>query len=296
MVFVLNDSSQGRLYRVRSYTGTVDNPMDLRAFPFDSDTIELHFRTYSSWSSYHERSGSSPATDEKPKTYRLRWASNFNNGKPVFVLNAAVAEWNLLGLSTKLTNNPTKLKGEVTMHVHINRKAAFYFWKALLPIYLLIMLSMTSFHFETDNLEARSSTVSTYFLAAFAMLYVVGSSLPKTDFLTKIDVVIVLTTVSLAFSGMASLLIAHLHSASGPDVATKWNQIMEATSVVVYITANFLIFMPPCFRHTYTKKLRGILRGITQQKRRSILTVARQAKLRISVSRIATMAERCHRQ
>ena len=45
---------------------------------------------------------------------------------------------------------------------------------------------MGTFHFDAVNLSDRYSTVSAYFLAAFAMLYIVGEALPKTDFLTKI--------------------------------------------------------------------------------------------------------------
>ena len=49
-------------------------------------------------------------------------------------------------------------------------EAGYYFWKALLPLYLLTVLSMSTFHFETDDLVSRVGTVSTYFLSAFAML------------------------------------------------------------------------------------------------------------------------------
>lgn len=75
---------------------------------------------------------------------------------------------------------------KLQLKFHIVRKSSFYFWKALLPLYMLAVLALTSFHFDTDALDARSGTVATYFLAAFAMLYVVGDTLPKTDFLTKI--------------------------------------------------------------------------------------------------------------
>ena len=107
---------------------------------------------------------------------------------------------------------------------------------------------MTTFHFETDNLSDRSGTVSTYFLAAFAMLYVVGATLPKTDFLTKINTVIVMTTVSLAFTGIASLGIAQLHTALGPDVARDWNLSIEVSLISMYVLANLRIFMPPCIK------------------------------------------------
>ena len=59
--------------------------------------------------------------------------------------------------------------------------------KALVPLYFLMILSFGTFEFDVDDLSNRNGSVSTYFLAAFAMLYVVGEALPKTDFLTKID-------------------------------------------------------------------------------------------------------------
>ena len=78
------------------------------------------------------------------------------------------------------------------------------------------------------------------------MLYVVGASLPKTDFLTKIDTVIVLTTLSLAFTGLASLILAKVHKSAGQEAAERWNLILEVGLIVSYALANAVIFGPPC--------------------------------------------------
>ena len=48
-------------------------------------------------------------------------------------------------------------------------------------------------------------------LLQHAVLYVVGESLPKTDFLTQIDKCIVLTTLTLASTGYNSRIIAWMH-------------------------------------------------------------------------------------
>ena len=61
-----------------------------------------------------------------------------------------------------------------------------------------------------------------------AVLYVVGAALPKTDFLTKIDIIIVLTTLSLGFTGLASLVLANIHSVAGEEEAAYWNWMIEA--------------------------------------------------------------------
>ena len=41
-------------------------------------------------------------------------------------------------------------------------RSGYYFWKALMPLYLLTGLSMGTFHFDTDNLSDRYQTVSTW--------------------------------------------------------------------------------------------------------------------------------------
>ena len=57
-----------------------------------------------------------------------------------------------------------------------------------------------------DEIGDRAGVVSTYFLAAFAMLYVVGSYLPTTDYLTRMDYVIITTTGLLAIMGVENML------------------------------------------------------------------------------------------
>jgi hypothetical protein len=47
--FELLDKSTGRLKRTFVYEGTIDNPMDLRAFPCDFDDLPMTFTTMSRW-------------------------------------------------------------------------------------------------------------------------------------------------------------------------------------------------------------------------------------------------------
>ena len=115
-----------------------------------------------------------------------------------------------------------------------------------MPLYLLTLLNLASVSaFETDNLSDRIATTATFFLAAFAMLYVVGSALPKTDFLTRIDLVILLTTCSLAAIGLGSCVIAWLHAHLGPATATEVNLGLEIATLVVNLFGNLALLLPP---------------------------------------------------
>ena len=68
---------------------------------------------------------------------------------------------------------------------------------------MLALLCFTTFMLPVEELSDRMSLVATYFLAAFAMLYVVGECLPTTGFMTKIDWVLISTTVSIVLFGVA---------------------------------------------------------------------------------------------
>jgi hypothetical protein len=121
----------------------------------------------------------------------------------------------------------------------------YYFWKVMLPLYLVTALSFTVFDYDTDDLVERSALTSAYFLAAFAMLYVVGEALPKTHFLTRVDKLIVSTIGTISLSGLLSRIMYHIHLAQGTAVAQEWNLWIETSLGVAYTLSNVLVFGPP---------------------------------------------------
>lgn len=247
---ILSDPKTGRLKLMQTIGGIVSNPMQLESFPFDLDDIIMSFE---SGYMFRAADNSTVAAVTEGHLYTVRKIRKSGEGKwinPYF--HGHIAEWTLHGVSTVIENyvDPADGLGMADLHiaVHISRGAAYYFWKALMPLYLLTILSFTTFEFEVDDLSSRNDTVSTYFLAAFAMLYVVGESLPRTDFLTKIDVVIILTTSWLVVIGIVSVI---LHRVAKKDdngtsltLADTWNTRCEVGLLVLYTIINIAIFAP----------------------------------------------------
>jgi hypothetical protein len=81
------------------------------------------------------------------------------------------SEFQLLGVSTEIATLATKNTGVNNTHLyvafHVSRQTSFYFWKALLPLYMMTFLSFTTFQFEANDLGSRSETISGYFMASF---------------------------------------------------------------------------------------------------------------------------------
>ena len=128
-----------------------------KSFPFDMDRIELEFRTNSTFSSFD---GTLRGSKAKGKSYQMRPVQEPNEGKWLWLRwSGEVPEWELHGVSTKLKEEEPSSNGQeltrVWVNFHVSRKSGYYFWKALLPLYLLTALSMGTFHFSTDNLSDR---------------------------------------------------------------------------------------------------------------------------------------------
>jgi len=254
----LSNAKTGRLKMMQHIGGVVSNPMQLKAFPFDIDSILLSFETGFIFRAADDSTVGAVTTGG---LYTMRKIREPGEGKwidPYF--HGHVAEWTLHGVSTAV-EHCTDDKGlhftDLHIGVHISRGALYYFWKALMPLYLLTILSFTTFEFDVDDLPSRNETVSTYFLAAFAMLYVVGESLPRTDFLTKIDVVIVLTTSWLVIIGIVSIVLNRVAKKDEASLvlAEKWNTIMEVGLLVLYTIINIFIFVPSWWSQREQKRL-----------------------------------------
>lgn len=90
------------------------------------------------------------------------------------------------------------------------------------------------------------------------MLYVVGAELPKTDFLTKIDQVVVISLCVMAGIATSSRLVAWMDSKYGEKVANDWDFWIEWLGLALYVVSNGWIFAPSWYtRNSNVHKLKN---------------------------------------
>lgn len=83
------------------------------------------------------------------------------------------------------------------------------------------------------------------------MLYVVGDSLPKTDFLTHIDIMIIITMGTLVTQGGTHCLL--VAGVAGEDMLATTNARIAAGLLGAYTLALAAIFLPA--RHRYNRQV-----------------------------------------
>lgn len=258
VAFIFASKEEGRLKRVYQYRSRCDNQMDLHDFPCDCDEIALELNTRSSFLTKDETVNGEMAFG---KSYRLRWVERPEEGVRLrYDWDGEVPEFETLGASYKLDELPPNANGteftKVSVGIHVARKPSFFFSKGVLPLWLLTYLSTIDvYNLEVSDVSTRSGLIATYFLAAFAMLYVVGEALPRTDFLTKVDWAIMLTTCLIAVTGTMTHVLLWVEINVGPEQATTANQWTAVGVATIYVVGNLLIFAPPLLRARSKKYL-----------------------------------------
>jgi len=207
--FRLESTETGRCKIVYKFEGAFEWHSDLQPFPFDFGTVVVVMETDNDWLSFDESLMGGAAA----RTYALREICEPGEGDPGVMHNllwdGQVPEWTLYGVSHELMLDPPDAAGnersQLDLKFYVARKSMFYLYKVLIPLWLTVMLGLAACAMDVDQYVDRIGHTATMFLASFAMLFVVGDSLPKTDFLTAIDQVVLGSTVTLGCTAILAL-------------------------------------------------------------------------------------------
>ena len=252
--FALVDPAVGRLKRTVCLEGDIINSMNVRKFPYDLDDITLDMWTASS---YRTNDGSLSSTLAKGRNYDLREMSpKLGEGKWISMTVKELPEWDILGVATKTKSTPAlgdtggQLTSDFSLRIQVARKTSYYMWKAIVPVWLLALLSMKTYTYPVEELGDRDAYISTLVLATFAMTYVTAGFLPKTDFLTAVDKVTIVGFVSqflIAFSN--SFLYLWKFYFPGHEETIRWvNLAFAIVSVVLMVWASLVYLLPNCLK------------------------------------------------
>lgn len=246
--FALQDPAKGRVMRCRIYEGEVLCTLrNLNDFPFDINCFHVQFCTISDYMTLDE---SQHGTQLKGKTYRIREIREEGEGKWLRLLwDGSILEWNFLGMSTAIEECPPDPgagyeQSYVHIGVHLSRNSKYYFFKVIVPLWFIGMSTGAALAFDFEALPERFAHISTNLLAIFALFFVVGASLPKVDFLTAIDELILALLAIMAMGGMCTIPIATYAKRGDEQTAGNINMALGCFSIVLFIGANMYSFGP----------------------------------------------------
>ncbi len=145
-------------------------PLDLRAFPFDSQVLPIRVSLYD---------------DETLVQFRLM-SNRSRIHEDAFVTDWVLGEPSIRVESREFSHGEDRFSS-LLHEVQIHRRSTFFLWRILLPLTLLPIVSFVIFWVEPSNLQPQISTCMATLIALVTFHFAVDFALPKVTYLTLVD-------------------------------------------------------------------------------------------------------------
>ena len=192
-----NENSAHVTYKSESVY-KIKNNFNLVSFPFDSQKLEIFIvnnisdlSTYEMYTSF----------------WSLVKAEEFKN-------NNDIQGWDIKNLELKYDQylDPiTQLIFDgVKMEIEIERKSIYYLFKIILPIILILIICWSSVWIDPKEIESRLTITIVCLLSLIAYNFVIDSELPKLEYLTVMDYIILVSYIYATIPNFLAILSFNL--------------------------------------------------------------------------------------
>ncbi len=209
---IVNVDQEGTAVYVQRFIGTFFQPLNLQKFPFDKQKIEFQIIT----------DGYSPNE------------VNFVKGSTGISSNLSIPNWDIKGLNLKklqyqfLPDSPAR-EG-VLLTITAERHPQFYIYRFMVPLLLIIFMSWIVFWIDPTDYTTQLSISITSMLTLIAYQFLALSSLPEVPYLTRMDILMLLSIV---------LVFASLIEATITAILAKRGEVLLAKSIDNYCRYTF---------------------------------------------------------
>jgi len=192
-----DDEEYAKLTNTVKGTYVIQNDFNLHTFPFDIQTLKITYASPSQLKEYE--------ITNKNSSYK-----NINN----FVNNAKINGWDIIGYDLYNTiekNENDDFISKVNIEILIERQHGYYIYKVLIPILLILMVCWSVVWVDPKELESRLTITIVCLLSLIAYNFVIDSELPKLEYLTVMDWIILVSYVYATIPNFISIISFKLY-------------------------------------------------------------------------------------
>jgi len=213
-----------------STTLEIKNDFNLKSFPFDRQNLYLSLQADRSLESY--RVGYSYWTIERLNEFKEK--NNING-------------WNITEakLNYKIKQYPEFSDmsfDSLNIQLTIDRKSGYYLFKIIFPIILILMICWSAVWIDPKEIESRLTITIVCLLSLIAYNFVIDSDLPKLEYLTIMDYIILISYVYAAIPNFLSIYSFQLMK-KNKRLAEKYEVYEKRYGLPSYILIIFLIII-----------------------------------------------------
>jgi hypothetical protein len=217
----------GRVRFLEARNVTLETPMMLQPFPFDTQTLEARMVAFGSDSGQvllEVNEQMLGATEEHA----------MNNGR------VNIAQWRLLnldmvaGLSDQRYYGEARPVSELLFTITLQREWVSVVWKVILPLIILVLLMWAIFWMEVDNLSDRLNVAFIGILTIVAYQFLIEGSMPRISYFTFTDTVLLYSFVVMCLSVLESLVLTSMCKAGHKAAAQRVDHVARWVFPLVY--------------------------------------------------------------
>ena len=129
-----------------------------------------------------------------------------------FIKKSSLSGWNLQGSDIRYETyqNPNNIEGyyddKLIIEILVERKHGYYIYKVIFPILLILLVCWSAVWIEPKELESRLTITIVCLLSLIAYNFVIDSELPKLDYLTVMDYIILTSYIYATIPNFLSVI------------------------------------------------------------------------------------------
>ena len=203
----------GRMAYQQRVWGSFSQPLKLKDFPFDKQTLSIQLVAAG-----YGRHEIELVQDPESLT---GIASNFS-----------LADWNILDWSLSTAPFVPSIEAELPgllLSIEVERKYGYFVTKVILPLVLIVMMSWVVFWIDPKESGTQIGVAVTTMLTLIAYRFAVGADLPKISYLTRVDYFILGSTF-LVFASLIEVVVTATYAKSGhierAQAIDRWARVL----------------------------------------------------------------------
>ena len=209
---------------------TLKNDFNLKNFPFDKQTIEVFIYQ---------------------KIFPLnRWKAYITSfteeNAMAFMKKNSIQGWDIknFNLEYKIFDDPYYGKefDGVSLKYDIERKSGYYIFKIIIPIILILMVCWSAVWINPREIESRLTVTIVCLLSLIAYNFVIDSDMPKLEYLTIMDYIILVSYIYATIPNFLSIYSFQLIK-KNKALAEKYESYEKKYGLPSYILIVLLIIL-----------------------------------------------------
>lgn len=227
---IIKVSTDGTVLLIQRFVSTFSNPLDLKDFPLDSQTLRIDFISV----------GYTP--DEITLVNNPEEDSRISE-------EFALPDWHVQSWRVSFDDysigNREKKTPMFSFQLQVKRDFDYFLLKIIFPLVLIVAMSWSIFWIDPAEAGSQIGVSTTSMLTLIAYRFAIDSSMPRISYLTRLDIFILTSTIMVFLSLIQAIYTSKIAARNRRDYALKIDRRCRIAFPVLFAIICLYSFLGP---------------------------------------------------